>query len=241
MKTNLNYKLTVNTEPELKGLYDWCINEVRDNGNVVSGDLIPAFHYVNFDATHLKYYCDNEMLDEEHRKDKNNKYEQIESMRGGLKVREEKVYHQPSFQMFGTDREITDFSFSIYPNSTREYVFINGVPEATYKFDFREETMTDSLHITMEINEDRFKKLAELLTSKSITDFYIHLKGVDGFYTNWSPEGTTPLIKVLTEVHIEEGWIDIPKEMNESIKILGQNIEDIEFGYGSSQDFDSDI
>ena len=107
-----------------------------------------------------------------------------------------------------------------------------GDVEYTSEIDFREVVEPDGVYVSIYLKESKFRKLTELISSKSLTSFSVHIRGVEGFYSHWSPSITTNLVKVLTKEH----KVDIPKDCKIKPPRTGQ-IRELGLYPGSSQEF----
>lgn len=205
METKLEYKLDLKKEDEFKTLYSWFISEVDQEGNVIGGfteKCIPYPWTVNFQIKNIYYQTDIELENEIDNKSsklgESYKIHRGERIFGNLKIDEH--YYDTKLSMFGTNRRIEDISLNIN-KVEEEYCHIWGCPSYSTEVNFRNDTVSDCIEISVGLKENDYQDIVERIKDKSINSYFISLKNVNGFYSPWSPEVSTPEIKVLTEEH----------------------------------------
>jgi hypothetical protein len=207
---NLEYKVELKKEDELKTLYTWYINEIDQDGNVVKKLLekfIPYRWRISFKIKNINFVTDIGLENETQEFDEDTGFDKVgESFEinrgsriyGNLKIDEHD--YDTELSMFGTNRKIEDISINIY-KSEEEYCRVWGSPEYSTEINFRNHTIPDCLEISLGLKEDDYLEIAERIKDKSINSYSISLKNVNGFYSPWTPETSTPEIKVLTKDH----------------------------------------
>jgi hypothetical protein len=228
MDFHLEKKIRLSNHKENKGLYSWCLQEIGDDGDQVGRDLIPWECSFRFTGSELRLNRGLKFVDfpkfaddEEERKETEFKYNETITinLHPGTCYDGKRLEDSPRFSMFGTDREITEFSLriTVTDDGQKENCRLWGSPSYTYENDFRYETTADTLQIYLELSKRKFEKLAALISNKAIDVLIVRIGNVSGFYSEWSPSISTDKVKVLTrgsEQHIEipEGCeIDPPK------------------------------
>lgn len=132
------------------------------------------------------------------------------------------------FSFFGTDREIERFTFRIYQveEDKDEYTYLGGAPSFDYEVDFRNKKMDDFLELSVGLKPSRFEPLYNRIHSGNEFQATVYLKGVSGFYSDWSPEIKTDDVKVLD--NIEHQKILMPDGCTVAPPILGK-VEHFDF------------
>ena len=206
---SLEHKVIVKKEEELKTLYSWFISEIDDEGNEVSGfssKSIPYHYSVGFQIKNIYYQTDIEIENEKNEYSVETKTKEVgnafktnrgERIYGSLKIDE---HYDTRLSMFGTNRKIEDIALSIY-RAEEEYCSVWGIPEYSTEIDFREDITPDCIEISIGLKDNDYQEIAERIKDKSINSYFITLKNVKGFYSPWSPQVSTPEIKVLTQEH----------------------------------------
>lgn len=229
MDYHLDNKIRLNDKTEHESLYSWCLQEINSEGEQIGSDLIPwewSFHFTaselrlsqGFEFGELSFFDDEEKEQEEEPK-----FQDAEVITAiihpGICTDGKWLDDDPRFSMLGTNRAITDFSIRISPvdEGEKEYCKVWGCVSYTSEIDFRDETTPDTVEIYLGLTKERFYKLAELISNKSIDVARIGISRVSGFYSDWSPSISTNSVKVLArgseqEIDIPEGCkIDPPK------------------------------
>jgi hypothetical protein len=123
--------------------------------------------------------------------------------------------------MFGTDREVEKISLSIrsVEEDATEDCTVWGFVSYTAEIDFVDEREDDCVDIQLRLKTSRFQRIVEAISSGAIDSLSLHISGVHGFYSGWSPSIKTDLVKILTddlEVHkvqTPEGAAFIPPRL----------------------------
>jgi len=237
---DLDYKLKLSEESEFKNLYEWKINEI-DNGEVKGRDFSPSEESLFFVASELNYlnsleYGDRYAFGDDYEDDPEKlQFNKEERIHGILNVRNLKKYRQTTFKIFGKDKEIEDMHLFIYP-SEKESVHVTAVMGFETEIDFETLVTDDSLHIEIYVKEDEFKILSERVISKNIINFGINVSRVKGFYSEWTPELSTDLIKILTSKHVSEGLLEIPDDLKIDYPVVGRGLKHLNFHYSTKLD-----
>mgnify|MGYP003377652578 CR=1 FL=1 len=119
--------------------------------------------------------------------------------------------------MFGTDRVIKKFSVTIrklQSEEAAETCTAWGEVSNTYEIDFRSRSDDDSIWFSIFMHPENYNALCYFAKHGGKQDeVFLSVKGVSGFYSEWSPEVSTSSIKVLTSG--EEQKIIRPEGHNE--------------------------
>ncbi|MEO8629681.1 MAG: hypothetical protein ABI612_16515 [Betaproteobacteria bacterium] len=103
--------------------------------------------------------------------------------------------------MFGTDRELKDFSLTIHRvenDRATEQCRVWGYVSYTAEVDFSYETHDDTLGVDISLTPQKFDDLRELIRHDGVDDLEVLLSAVSGFYAEWSSSISTDDVKVLT-------------------------------------------
>lgn len=206
---HLDYGIKVCTETEYKTLYKWCIREFDKDGNQVGLDQVPWGWTQRFGVTNLRYVYSVEHEDR-HIPGLHPDEDADEALKKKISTKSEELifadlspvdsssgsFFPTSYSMFGTNRRIENFSLRLVPYD-EEFCSVYGGVSYTSEIDFRDETQDDLLQIAIGISPDRFERLRDLIETKSVTQVFISLNRVAGFYSEWSPSISTNSIKVL--------------------------------------------
>ena len=219
MDTELNYSLVVREEKEYVSLYDVYIAEVNEKGEDVEGieKWIPFHYSLFFEAKSIKYVpafgferdaSDIESEAESVKKPKNKKpdskrfdvkFVDSEHISGSLQLDPDGRLSRIS--MFGTERKLNDFSLWITIGKSERCRFW-GYPQYSYEdADFRDSTEPDQIGFEITIKEEKFRALANLIVTKSLSSLHLHISGAEGLYSPWSPSIIPQAIKILTDNH----------------------------------------
>lgn len=207
---NLDYKLELKKEDEYENLYTWYITELDQDGNESTkllNKFIPYPWSVSFQIKSINYQTEIELVNETKEFDVDTSSDKIgksykttrgERIFGNLKLNE--YEYDTDLSMFGTNRKIEEISINFY-KSEEEYCSVWGCPEYTTEINFRNRTTPDCIEISVGLKEEDYQEMIDRIKDKSINSYFITLKNVNGFYSPWSPEISTPEIKVLTQDH----------------------------------------
>ena len=216
MDNNLEFRLKLNTDSEYKNLYEWSIDEVDSEGNVVgkTNQVHCDINSFSFVATEITYTPEFEMADT-NKSVKNDKNDYLETakfvtedrntIQGKLKSSET----FPQFSFFGTNRKLDTFDLIIQSDKDlKEVCYLNGFPESRHDFDSSGAMIiNDCVQIVISTSKERFEKIVDLILKDRLNGLTINLSGVQGFYSNWTPDGSYMYVKILTG----SNKVDIPE------------------------------
>lgn len=222
MDFHLDNEIRLNNKTENESLYSWCLQEINSEGTQVGRDLIPWNWSFHFTASELRLiqgfeFGEESFLDDDEKvsEDENKGFQDTEvitaTLHPGICIDGKWLEDDPRFSMLGTDRTITEFSLRIsaVDEGEKEYCNVWGCVSYTSEIDFRDETTPDTVQIYLGLSKERFDRLADLISSKTIDVVRIGVSRVAGFYCDWSPSITTNSVKVLARGSEQE--IDVPE------------------------------
>ena len=221
MEYNLDYKVEVRKEDEFKSLFEWYIAEIDNDGNDLGfGEKLVPFEWGSYFKfknlsllTELNLDRRDPIFDKTDQKNLS-EITKTESISGQIFPNNNS--NEVKYSMLGTDREIEKFSIFI-KRSNKQTCYLSGSPGYKAEFDFKDIYQPDYVQVNIGMPDDKFNEIAEGIKNKSFTSFYLSLTDIKGFYSDWSPEISTPFIKVLTRAH----ELEAPKDMNIKIDHLG--------------------
>ena len=200
MKYHIDREVRLIEDSEHKSLYQWSLQEWSSDGQRVGSDQVPWHWTLYFSARELKHVISLEV--------QNNSEQGGSSLKRELNsgdliaVSLEPESERPTvYSMFGTDRKIQDISLRIktVPNGeTEERCWIWGGISYTTEINLRDEMEPDSIEIEAYVSADRYAALLHAIRDPFMSKLTVGLKGVSGFYSEWSPSISTSRIKVLT-------------------------------------------
>ena len=234
-----DHKVELIKDPKHSGLYDqnWCI---IDNSRLNSIGYIPYIWTQNFSfdsfrlITNLDFEKDEEILSYIYpeRRKKKPKIEKpswsTDVIRAVLNPISDAT-HNTKYEILGKNGFFDNFELDIEIND--KYLF-----EASYyPLDNKNYEIGFSLHIP----EAEFQNLIHKIRNKSITKGHFSVKGVDGFYSMWSPEAKTDNIKILTnELVSNDEFFIRPDGCQISPPVLGQRVHSMGIHFSEVYKFD---
>ena len=160
-------------------------------------------------------------------------------MQPGTVTRDGRTDGDATFSMFGSDREIQDFALRILKlgdDQARERCSVWGCVRYTSEVDFRNYTEQDCIEVHIWLTPKRFGELRQMLVTDGATLVQMSMKGVSGFYSDWSPSISTDEVKVLTSG--DEHAVLIPEGCEISPPRLG-TVSEFDLSVIHSHEFDS--
>ena len=208
MDFHLDYGLRLHTEPKYKNLYSWAINEVEADGSLIDRDQIPWRWTLYFSATSCTLTNRLEIDPPFSLKGDSEKPPRItanETIHMTLQPGSRRTggfLDSVKFSMFGTKREIRDFTLEVRPLGNpeeTEHCEAWGSVSYTAEHDFRNVTYNDCICFFLSVKPNTFARYVALIDQSSIDNISFSVGSVDGFYSDWSPSISTDRIKVLLE------------------------------------------
>lgn len=204
MEHHLEHEIRLSEEGEYKSLYSWALQEFTKDGKSLGSSVIPWQWRLYFHATETRYSKEIELKhdpDEPDAEDQKSAGELIYAqLRPAPRGRGGKA---ATFSMLGTDRLIKDFSLSIRrlkDGETGQQCRMWGIVSYTTDFDFEDQTTPDCVGVEVALSAHNFDELRGLVENGRANDeLTLCLKGVAGFYSEWSPSIRTSDVKVLAE------------------------------------------
>lgn len=221
----LERKIKVSTESEFKSLYKWSLIELDENNVKTNGDWVPFTWSLWFTATnievHTKLSIEDSRKNEEDIDNKKSTSTQIKYISGKLVsgfVRDgSELQDKVRYSMFGTSRIVTEFNLSIKEANDDEiegctlYAFPSYESEGA---EFQTEIEPDYIGFDVRVSKNKLSELISLIESKAVNNVGLHVSGVDGIFSHWTPTIVTSTAKVLSRncdiVNKEEVDIEIP-------------------------------
>jgi hypothetical protein len=204
MDYELERKVLFNSEPEHKLLYGWCLNEIDENGNKIEPDLIPWSSSLYFTASSLRVVRNTSIqIKSEDNSTFVSESSQRTEIRGifqsGYQTERNKIQDNVRFSFMGTEREIQDFSLSIWASKEahQDSCSVVAIPSYESEIGFRKRTEKDYLGFEISLNKKYFEELVCAIEAGSADNATMRVKFVQGFYSEWSPSIYTNFIKVL--------------------------------------------
>ncbi len=212
--TDKSVKLITDT----KNPYPWGLQEFGDDGSPLGGELVPWFWTLYFDVTNLRHSYSLKKNDDswdefsEEGKSTKNKEKDVKIDNENLIVAElipsDKSAYLTHYSMFGTKREIKEILLTVR-KADEANCSAWGTVKHTFELDFRNETAEDSLGFYLNVPPREFEGLTKMIAGGAAEEALFWVKGVDGFYSDWSPGISTSNIKVLTNYKNEQN-LEIP-------------------------------
>jgi hypothetical protein len=199
MKYHLEHDIRLSEESEYKNLYSWFLQEFTKEGTNAGPAVIPWAWSFWFNASQLEYIKSISLRDQADAADQ----PASELIRAALKPSPRaRGGRTPRFSMLGTDRTIEDFEITIRrldDVQAPERCQLWGIVSYTTDFDFEDRTQDDCLGFDVALSPKNFDELRDLVRNgRTDDDLTVHLRGVSGFYSEWSPSIRTDSVKVLT-------------------------------------------
>jgi hypothetical protein len=223
MEYHLERRVVLDENPKHKNIYKWTVREVADAAGRPVADQIPWSWSVYFTLadTELQVGIRFDPYRFENRADA--KVETTRIIRAKLRSGDRDGDDRVRFSMFGTSREIDDFTLRIQetPAGEQEHCRAGGVVSYTTEHDFRDRTHSDCVGLDIYVTADRFAAIEELLKLNALGGGVLRVSGVSGFYSDWSPMITTRNVKVLTGDE-QSHPVEIPANCNITPPRLGE-------------------
>ena len=229
MEYHLEKQIRLSEKPKFDSLYPWCLEEIDGTGEKTGRDWIPWSWRLPFTVSELRL---DHGLRLDHERDKTQDFKESKIIAGnlhpGICNDGEYLENKPWFSMLGTNREITNFYIRMHAISgdESEYCKIYGFISYTSEIDFYEQTEPDCIQINVGLSEDKFNRLADLISNKMIDVARINVRKVSGFYSRWSPDVRTGSVKVLTP-HKKDQMVIMPEDCKIDPPRLGK-VEEFE-------------
>jgi hypothetical protein len=225
MEYRLDNRVVLSTEREHKSLYPWSIKEFDRNGKQIGSDQIPWDWSLNFEVIELIPSCrlQIESKKEDHPAETSTA-EVSEYIHGKLRPLEESR-RAGLYSMFGTQRAINEFGLFIYKSAAdrADRCQLWGSVSYTMDLDFEDVTQQDSVQIYAYLSVEKFDHLMKFVKFPRPTSAEVRLKGVSGFYSEWSPSIRTDGVKILA--NLKDQRLENPEGLAFDLPTLGQ-VED---------------
>lgn len=207
-------RLKAGDEIEHKGLYQQAVIEIDEAGRQVGRDFIPWHWTLSFHGTEVSmadrvgYETAND-IGRAHPEMKRTGGSSIMVKLRPLSTREGKLWgREPTYHMFGTDRVVRDFVLRIAPAKDGDVEGCSAWASVSYssEMDFQIVTQNDYVEFTMLLQQAAFDRYVWNIAQGLVDEVSLSVGLVDGFYSEWTPEISTEIIKVLAgSEHVIEG------------------------------------
>ena len=135
------------------------------------------------------------------------------------------------FEMFGTDRRLTNFSFILYPavatddesEVPEEKCRVTGGVSFADDEDWPRHSMGDFIQFLVHVSPERFDRIERAVIARQVERLSLSVCHVPGLYAPWSPSIDTHVVKVLT--HDDEHQVAKPEGCEIEPPILGPATE----------------
>lgn len=214
MENEFEYALRVEKENKYASLYKWYIDEVTQGGKVVkrpTSKYIPWKGHAEFAVNDIRHISNKSFSQQRATGfQEAGGYEQITGSLVPITISGSRD-DRPVYSMFGTQREIEDFTFHIYPvKLEKEGYELAGMPQYTVELDFSHETEPDAIQLDIYLETQKFLEIVKLLEEDSLTSMTIWIEGLSGLYDSWSPSYRSSHLKILTPDH----ELEIPEDID---------------------------
>lgn len=208
MEFNLEREIRfINKEP------GWALQEFDKEGEKIGPEYKPWTHNNYFTASELRYHHSIKIdklkdSDDEKEYDPVEQSERIEAiLHPGWYINGQHLEHVTSYSMFGTDREVKNFTLQIkkVEDDGEERCSLRGSVSYTYEIDYIYETTEDEVVINLWLAPHRFTKVVGLIRDKQIEIFNIWIDFAHGFYSDEPIEVYTKNMKILPTLPDWEG------------------------------------
>jgi hypothetical protein len=230
----LERKVKINTEPEYKSLYSWCLNEFDDNDKLIGSDLVPFAWRFWFTGTSLQVITKLE-VERDFETDKT-KTSTTKTIRGkfysGICFDGKNITDEVVFSIFGTARTVKEFSVSISEakSDKEEVCWFTAIPSYESEgAEFQKEIENDYVGFDIYVHSEKFNELVKLVESCSLNSVSFSVKGVDGLYARWTPTIKTYTAKILTSDNAIEGVDEFDTSLSDTEQRLvdfNKNVSD---------------
>ena len=219
MEYNLDNRIILSSEREHKTLYSWSIKEIDKTGRQINRDQIPWAWSLRFEVIELIPSCKLEIQSENEDEPETARAELSQYLYGKLQPLAESR-QAGLYSMFGTDREVNEFSFFIHKAAEgKDRCCLWGSVSYTSDWDFQNKTEPDCVQINIYLSAEKFDDLMKFAKFPRPTSAEIHLRGVSGFYSDWSPSIRTDSIKILANA--EDQRLEDPEGLAFAPPVLG--------------------
>ncbi|MCK1337167.1 hypothetical protein IVB38_14300 [Bradyrhizobium sp. 38] len=228
MEYRVDNRVVLSTDREHKNLYSWSIKEFDPRGKQIGGDHIPWAWGLSFEAIELIPTC-NLRISTENGEAETSKAEISEYIYGKLRPSVE-ARQSGFYSMFGTQRGIPEFGLFVYQATDgQDRCRLWGTIRYESEWDFERQTQEDSVQIYVHLSAEKFDHLMGFVKFPRPTSAELRLKGVSGFYSEWSPSIRTDNIKILANA--KDQGLEDPQGLSFDPPVLGHVQEfDLRFG-----------
>jgi hypothetical protein len=224
MNTKFERGILFNPTPQHTSLYSWCLNETDEDGKRIARDLIPWEWGVVFTAISLSVIRTTSIIvkafDSSGFSSESSGDTKIHGvLRSGCPVNGAGTFEDTvEFSFLGTARAIASFDFWICcaSDGQQDICGLRGIPGYEYEgADFLNYATADHLSFNITLKKHLFDELIRAIEARGADAVTMRVRGVQGFYSDWSPSVLTDSIKVLANKAVPvaglgEGGIVLP-------------------------------
>jgi hypothetical protein len=222
MEYHLDRRVVLSSEREHKSLYSWSIKEFDKSGRQIGRDQIPWDWSLSFNVIELNPSCRLKIStegDSEHFS-RTSKVEISQYLYGKLLPSKE-MREAGLYSLFGTQRKLEQLGLFIskMADGEQERCHLLGSLSYTSEWDFEQSTEPDYVQVHVYLSSDKYDHVLNFLKSPMAADVTVRLKGVSGFYSDWSPSIRTDSIKILSNTKDQQ--LDNPENLAFDPPMLG--------------------
>lgn len=221
MDYHIDHRIVLNDNPEHKGLYKWCLQELDDDGQPRGRDLIPWGWTLYFTATELTIFDSLKIEPEEEaayddpdpRQTAQSERRILAKLKSG-DTHAWSVRERPTYSMMGTDRIIEKIELVILESKGDgrcPHISLWGGVAYTSDSGIWRDTVDDALVFTIVVDADQFEHYERRIAEGGFDELVFCVRSASGFYSDWSPDIQTDKIKVLTDRE-DEHPVEIPED-----------------------------
>ncbi len=214
----MDYKIektvTYCEETQLKNLYKWYLQEEIEKKIDYPKKFVPYWSSTYFFASKLEIFRNIKVAYDDDSEDSDSKSfdESGENvvigctLHSGRCVDGKSLEYDAKYSMFGTDREVKEFSLRIIKSQDGlESCRLGAALSYEYELDFYNDVSPDWVQVVLSLSEEKFNNLLKMVELKAIDSVLLTLGIVRGFYAQWSPETHSREIKILTRDVVVDG------------------------------------
>ena len=181
----------------------WSLYETNNAGERVSDVKWEvwdwSFHFQAVDLA-VSFECRMDRLGSSSVADERN-------IQGKLQLKE-----RTRFEMFGTDRRLTNFSFILHPavatddesEVPEEKCWVTGGVSFADDEDWPRHSMGDFIEFLVYVSPERFDRIERAVIARQVERLLLSVSHVPGLYAPWSPSIDTDVVKVLTRADVHQ-------------------------------------
>lgn len=216
MDFHIDRRVVLYQDSKFKNLYKWSLQELDSKGNEIGPDQIPWAWSLYFTATELTFSDEVEIKEKKSGDNGKRAIREEQSILAKLHPGDPREHCRDpntSYSMFGTNREISNFTLQIIPlegEDQQEECAAWGCVSYTSEIDFRNETTDDTVCFFLYVRPETFTRFARKIAASEVDKAFLRVGHVAGFYSDFSPSISADEIRVLTDHR--EHVVEVPDE-----------------------------